>query len=69
MEAIDAAVAAVAIEPIRETSRRTLMRAYLAEGNTAKALRELETFRSLLRRELDVEPSPDIVRMVRPETR
>jgi DNA-binding SARP family transcriptional activator len=63
LEAIDAAVAAVAIEPLRETSRRTLIRAYLAEGNRIRALQELERFGTLLRQELDSEPSPELVRL------
>lgn len=67
MAAMDAAVAAVAIEPIRETSRRTLIRAYIAEGNMARAICEFERFRMLLRRDLDVEPSPELRHLVRPE--
>lgn len=65
MDAIDAAVAAVSIEPLRETSRRILIRAYLAEGNVGCAVKEYDKFRSFLCEELDVEPSPDLRRLVR----
>jgi DNA-binding SARP family transcriptional activator len=67
MDAIDAAVAAVSIEPVRETSRRILIRAYLAEGNRGSAVKEYEKFRSFLCEELDVEPSPDLRRLARPD--
>jgi DNA-binding SARP family transcriptional activator len=63
--AIDAAVASVAIEPLRETGRRVLINAYLAEGNVARAVKELETFRGVLSRELGIEPSPDLQALVR----
>lgn len=62
--AVDAAVASVAIEPLRETGRRVLINAYLAEGNTARAVKELEAFRDMLLRELGIKPSPDLQAIV-----
>ena len=56
-EAIDAALAAVAAEPLRESAHRTLLCAHLAEGNVAEAIRCYESFRSLLHRELGLPPS------------
>lgn len=58
--AIDAGVASVAIDPLRETGRRVLINAHLAEGNTARAILEYERFRVLLDRELGISPSPTL---------
>jgi len=62
--ATEAAVAAIQLEPFRESSRRALIRTHLAEGNRAQAARELERFRVLLRDELGVAPSPELVALV-----
>ena len=56
-EAIDAGLAAVCVEPLRESSHRTLILAHLAEGNTTEARRQFELYRRVLRDELGVEPS------------
>jgi DNA-binding SARP family transcriptional activator len=55
--AVEAAELAIAGEPLRETSRRLLIRAHLAEGNRAEALREYRSYRQLLQAELSLEPS------------
>lgn len=57
--AIDAAYAAIAGEPLRESSRSALIEAHLAEGNRAVAARELAAYRVLLGKELGLEPSPE----------
>jgi two-component SAPR family response regulator len=57
MAALEAARAAVLIEPLRETSRRVLIGVYRAEGNHGQAVKEFESFRALLGRELEIEPS------------
>jgi DNA-binding SARP family transcriptional activator len=56
-EAIQAALSAVRIEPLRETAHAALIAAYLAEGNRSEALRQFNRCRDLLTRELGVEPS------------
>ena len=56
-EAIDTALAAIALEPLREASHGALIAAYVADGNVAGALRQLADFSSLLDRELSVAPS------------
>jgi len=56
-EAIMAALAAVSADPLRESARSVLIRAYLAEGNRSDALREFDRYRHLLRRSLGVEPA------------
>lgn len=55
--AVQAALAAVAGEPLRERANLVLMRAYLAEGNAGEALRHYSSFRTLLLDELGVSPS------------
>jgi len=55
--AVEAGLAAVASEPLRESAHRVLIDAHLAEGNVGEALRQYESFRVLLRDELGVEPS------------
>src|SRR4051812_49195105 len=47
--ALEAGLAAVAIEPLRETSHVTVMEAHLAEGNLIEASRQYEQLRDLLR--------------------
>ncbi|MGC3992806.1 MAG: BTAD domain-containing putative transcriptional regulator [Propionicimonas sp.] len=58
-EAIDAAMDAVAIEPLRETAHRALAEAHVAEGNCVEARRAFLRYRDLARRELGVEPSAE----------
>lgn len=52
-----AAMIAVVAEPLRETAQLRLIRAMLAEGNRAQALRHYREFCALLRAELGVDPS------------
>jgi len=56
-QAVQAGLAAVSGEPLRESARRVLIEAHLGEGNAAAALREYESFRALLHDELGLEPS------------
>lgn len=56
-EAIDAAMDAVAVEPLRESAHRVLAEAHLAEGNFVEARRAYVRYRDIARRELGVEPS------------
>jgi DNA-binding SARP family transcriptional activator len=56
--ALKTALAAIAIEPIRETAHRIFIEVHLAEGNAASALRHYQRYRALLQRELGVGPSP-----------
>ena len=63
--ALVAALAAVAGEPLRESAHRALARVHLAEGNRAEAVRQLELYRDLLHEQLNLEPSDQIVELVR----
>jgi DNA-binding SARP family transcriptional activator len=61
-----AALAAVQIDPLRESAHRTLVQLHLADGNPAQAVRQYQTYRVLLRAELGLEPSPHIHDLMRP---
>jgi len=52
------ALDAVKAEPLRETAHAALIRVYLAEGNRAAALSAYQHYRTLLRTELGLEPTP-----------
>ena len=65
-QAIQAAMAAVAGEPLRESAHRALIRAYIAEGNLAEAIRQFETCRKALRSELGLEPSAQLRALFKP---
>lgn len=56
--AIEAGLAAVSAEPLRESAHRVLIRAYLEEGNRGEAIRQYKACQRVLRRELGIEPSP-----------
>jgi DNA-binding SARP family transcriptional activator len=68
-EAIQAALAAVRVEPLRETAHAALIRAHLAEGNRSEAVRQYNRCCDILARELGVEPSDAVTDLVpvRPE--
>lgn len=63
-EAAEAGLAAVAGEPLRESAHRALIRVYLAEGNRYDVLRQYRRYRELVWKELDIEPSVEIERLV-----
>lgn len=58
LRALQTALAAVAIEPIRETAHRIIIEIHMAEGNAGSALKHYQRYRALLQRELGVAPSP-----------
>lgn len=57
-EAVEAAMDAVAVEPLRESAQRVLAEAHIAEGNYIEARRTFISYRDLTRRELGLDPSP-----------
>ena len=63
-EAVDAGLAAVDADPLRESAQRVLIEAHLAEGNLADARRQFASFRCLLATELGVEPSRRLCALV-----
>lgn len=56
-DAVDAGTAAVAIEPLRESAHRLIIRAHLDAGNTYEAVRQYEFIEQMLLVELGVRPS------------
>lgn len=62
--ALQLALEAVRTEPLRETATIALMSVYLAEGNVADAIHQRDVFADHLWRELGLEPSPLLARLV-----
>lgn len=62
--AIQAALAAVNLDPLRESSRRCLISIHLAEGNRSEAIRAYDEYADLLRREIGIDPSPKLVELM-----
>ncbi|MGW2426724.1 bacterial transcriptional activator domain-containing protein [Streptomyces sp. NPDC001709] len=60
LPALQAALAAAAIDPIRETAHRIIIEIHLAEGNLASAVRSYHHYEAYLQRELGVSPSPQM---------
>lgn len=56
--AIEAGLAAVRAEPLRESGHYVLIEAHMAEGNMSEAFRQYDSYRSLLWREMRIAPSP-----------
>jgi len=55
--AVDAGLAAVSAEPLRESAQRALIAAHLAEGNVSEARRQYQDYRAILWDSLGIEPS------------
>jgi len=64
LDALEAALRAIALEPLRESAHQALIDAHLAAGNVGEALRRLQSLEALLDREMGIAPSPDLVRRV-----
>jgi len=63
--AVEAAIAAVQAEPLRESAQRALIAAHLAEGNLGEAIHQYNVYARLLSRELSLEPSSRMQELVR----
>jgi DNA-binding SARP family transcriptional activator len=63
-QAVQAGVAAVSGEPLRESARLALIEAHVAEHNVGAALREYEAFRELLESELGLHPSEEMQTLI-----
>jgi DNA-binding SARP family transcriptional activator len=55
---------AVALEPLRESAQRLVIRCHLAEGNLVEAVRQYERFAIVLARELGATPSQRMAALV-----
>lgn len=62
--ALQTALEAVRVEPLRETSNAVLISVYLAEGNVVDALRQYDLFRSLIGVELGLVPSSRLANLL-----
>ncbi len=63
-EAISAALAAIKLDPFRESAHRCLMTTYVKEGNPSEALRHFARYRALLHEELGIDPTPKMLALV-----
>ncbi|MFD9074229.1 AfsR/SARP family transcriptional regulator [Streptomyces lasiicapitis] len=63
--ALEAALESTRVDPLRESAHRAVVSVHLAEHNLTEAVRQYETFRELLLRELGVEPSGQFATMLR----
>jgi DNA-binding SARP family transcriptional activator len=63
-DAVEAGLAAIRGEPLRESAHRALMRAHLAEGNRADALEQYRSFSQRLDRDLGLAPSDGMEALV-----
>jgi DNA-binding SARP family transcriptional activator len=61
LPALEVALTAVAIEPVRESDHRTVIEIRIVEGNSACAIKHYQRYRSLLQRELGVLPSQRMI--------
>ncbi len=61
--AIETAERLLQLDPTREEAHRALMRLYAARGDRSQALRQYQTCRDVLQRDLDVEPEPETERL------
>ena len=63
-DALEAGLAAVRAEPLRESAHRAMIGMHLAEGNVGEAVRQYDTCERLMSRELGVRPSRKTLRLV-----
>jgi DNA-binding SARP family transcriptional activator len=57
-DAVEAGLAAIATEPLRESAHRVLISSYVAEGNLSEARRDYRSYCNVARKQLGVGPSP-----------
>jgi DNA-binding SARP family transcriptional activator len=63
-DGIDAALRAIRLDPLRESSHAGLLRALLAGGNRAAAITHFRRFAGLMRDELGLSPSRDLMELI-----
>lgn len=62
--AVEAGLACILAEPLRESAHRALIGAHLAEGNRVEAIRQFRLYEALVHDELGVEPSAALRHML-----
>jgi DNA-binding SARP family transcriptional activator len=65
-QAVEAGLAAVQAEPLRESAHRAVIRAHLAEGNHSEALQQYAACKRILMNELGIGPSGRMEELLRP---
>lgn len=63
-DGVDAALRAIRLDPLRESSHAGLLRALLASGNRAGAITHFRRFNTLIREELGLSPSRDLLELI-----
>jgi DNA-binding SARP family transcriptional activator len=64
-QALEVGLATFARDPLRESAHRLLVRIYLADGNPFDALRQYRLYRDMARSRLGIEPSAQMLDLVR----
>jgi len=59
-----AGLAGVRAEPLRESAHRALIAVHVRAGNLGEAVRQYERCRTLIRRELGIEPSRELAELI-----
>jgi DNA-binding SARP family transcriptional activator len=65
-DAIDVSLTSMIAEPLRPITNEVLIKAHLQEGNRREAVRHFERYRSLMVRELGIEPCPQLLNVAAP---
>jgi DNA-binding SARP family transcriptional activator len=63
--AMEAAMAAIRLDPLRESAHRCAVRVHLAEGNYSDAIHHVDGYTALLRGEMGIDPSPQLRALLR----
>jgi DNA-binding SARP family transcriptional activator len=63
-QAVEAALAAVWTEPLRESAQRILIRVHAAEGNLCEAVAQYRRYQQLLRHELSTSPTAQMEQLI-----
>lgn len=61
---IEVALAAIALEPLRESPRRIVVECHMSEGNVSEAVRQYASYAQLLRDEIGLEPTPQLTALL-----
>jgi DNA-binding SARP family transcriptional activator len=64
-DAVEVAISAVNVEPLRESAQRVLIEAHLAEGNYVEARRVYVAYYELIAEELGIPPSNELAEILR----
>lgn len=63
-DAIDIGLVAVGVDPLRESAHRVVIEAHLANGNRTAAVRQFRDYERLIRTELALDPTSDMVTLI-----